>query len=198
MPHTPKLSVETSPDAYRSVFPDLAELCRMHDVSLDLIERCHDVDELLERVLEEYESRLRDLPTEALDPRHPTLSLPAAKKLRALVMFAAQAVALVERSREVEVRHRIDRLGEVLRTLSVLSHKINNPLTSLLGRAQLLQALGGADPKVVKAAAVILESAGRIADLVRELALVVREGKQEALEELLSMESETGATEPGS
>ena len=49
--------------------PDLAELCRIHEIGLDLIGRSHDIDELLDRVLEEYETRLSALPSDALDAR---------------------------------------------------------------------------------------------------------------------------------
>jgi signal transduction histidine kinase len=73
----------------------------------------------------------------------------------------------------------------VLRTLSVLSHKINNPLTALLGRAQLLASRAGADPHVTKSTSVIEESALRIAELIRELAIVVKEGRQEAVDKVL-------------
>lgn len=317
MPGTPKFRRDFL-ETYRDVLPDLTELCRLHEISLDLIERSHDLDELLERVLEEYERRLFELPNDALDPRRSgPVSVPAAKKLRALVMFASQAAALkvkasastrvrlrarsleganarleaalaeaeqararldgvlsavdgailildekarivtanpaaaclaglpprkllgqsaepylggvprggagevtlksepegdrvflvarshlgsdgdaevvllndiTERHREMERRHHLEKLGEVLRTLSILSHKINNPLTSLLGRAQLLRARDGGDPNLVKATTVIEESGLRIAELVRELAQVVKEGRQEAVEELLRME----------
>jgi signal transduction histidine kinase len=82
--------------------------------------------------------------------------------------------------RAEDERHRIDRLDEVLATLAVLSHKINNPLTALIGRAQILQARQGTDPHVVKAATVIEESAQHIAELVRELAKVVKSGRVDA------------------
>jgi PAS domain-containing protein len=285
----------------RELIPDLAELCRVHQVGLDLIERSHDVDELLTCVLEEYEKRLRELPGDALDGRAGKPSPESVRKLRALVMFATQAAALKEkavaaselkrraeeaeshrarldgvlgalgsgvmilgpggemlkanaaaraliggedeavlarliadgvppggeaeidlpcqdgskrtlvvsrrplspdqrgevalvtdvtqRARDLEERVRLEKLAEVLRTLSVLSHKINNPLTALLGRAQILQAHRGADPSVTKAAAVIEESSMRIAELIRELARVVKEGRHEALDDLLDMEA---------
>jgi signal transduction histidine kinase len=189
MPHTPKFLVDL-PEGFQSVLPDLTELCRIHDISLDLIERSHDLDELLERILEEYEARLADLPNDALDMRADSLSLTTAKKLRALTMFASQAVALKAKAEEVEKRHRIEKLNEVLKTLSVLAHKINNPLTALLGRAQLLRAYPDVDPKVQKTVSVIEESATRIAELVRELAGVVKEGKQETVSQLLAMEGE--------
>jgi nitrogen-specific signal transduction histidine kinase len=189
MPHTPKFQVD-SPEGLESVMPDLTELCRIHDISLDLIERSTDLDDLLERILEEYEARLSDLPNDALDMRADSLSLATAKKLRALTMFASQAVALKARAEEIEKRHRLEKLNEVLKTLSVLAHKINNPLTALLGRAQLLRAYPDADPKVKKTVSVIEESATRIADLIKELAGVVKEGKQEAVEQLLAMDGE--------
>jgi signal transduction histidine kinase len=279
--------------------PDLAELCRIHEIGLDLIERSDDVDGLLDRVIEEYEARLQELPSDALDLRSDGPRPESAKKLRALVMFATQASALKEkaiaaselrrraamleeanarldgvlaalssgvmllgadgaflaanaaaralvgqddlalrkliaagvpaggeaeidlpsgpagrrtllvvrrpmtgnagsevilvtdvtqRNHAVEERVRLEKLAEVLKTLSVLSHKINNPLTALLGRAQILQVQKGTDPKVAKAAAVIEESSLRIAELIRELAQVVKDGRQEALDELLDME----------
>jgi signal transduction histidine kinase len=287
--------------------PDLAELARLHDVGIDLIERSGDVDDLLDGVLEEYERRLAELPLDALDQRGGPMSDMGAKKLRALMMFATQAIALktravaaeelkqrareleealrdarlarerldgvlqsmdagvliaasdgrvvmtnraaatlvgdvaggpvpewltdvpkggngevalrqadprvltvsrrgvaggagdevillsdvTERDREKDERHRLEKLGEVLRTLGVLSHKINNPLTALLGRAQLLKSNRNADPSVIKAAAVIEESSQRIAELIRELARVVKEGRQEAVEKILDMSDPT-------
>ena len=294
--------------------PDLAELCRIHEIGLDLIGRSHDVDELLDRVLEEYEARLQELPSDALDARADAPHPESLRKLRALVMFATQASALrekavaateirrraimleeantrlvaalneaertrvrldgvlaalssgvvivgrdgaliganaaaravvgrddaaltkliaasvppggeaeielpstggnrrtllvarrplerdpgsevvlvtdvTERNLAVEERVRIEKLAEVLKTLSVLSHKINNPLTALLGRAQILQVQKGSDPGVAKAAAVIEEASLRIAELIRELAQVVKDGRQDALDELLDMDA---------
>jgi signal transduction histidine kinase len=292
-------------DTTGEILPDLAELCRIHEIGLDLIGRSHDVDELLDRVLDEYESRLKELPFDALDargaPRPDSLG-----KLRGLVMFATQAAALkekailagelkrraamleaantrldgvlaalssgvmifsadgafltanvaarelagaaddcalagliahgvprggeaeidvpvagdtrrtllvarrpmtgdpgsevvlvtdvTERNRAVEERVRLEKLAEVLKTLSVLSHKINNPLTALLGRAQILQAHKTSDPGVVKAAAVIEDASLRIAELIRELAQVVKDGRQGAVDALLDMSATTSPT----
>jgi signal transduction histidine kinase len=319
MSQTSRTSQE-APDTIRSLEMELRELGRVHDVSLDLIEHSHDFDRLLDRILDEYEVRLRELPSEALGQERASLSPQAAGKLRALLAFAAEAAALKEkaaaaaelrsraealadansklgqalgeaeaarrelegvlsaldagivilgsdgmvrhanpaglrlaaapeaegarpragllenvprgadaevevpghdgdarllmvarrdlndggggevvllsditrRSREIEERHRIEKLAEILRTLSVLSHKINNPLTSLLGRAQILKGIAGTDPKVVKAAAVIEESALRISELIKELARVVKEGRQEAVEKVLNLDGVIG------
>jgi PAS domain-containing protein len=302
--------------------PDLAELCRIHEIGLDLIERSHDLDELLDRVLEEYQARLASLPSDALDARSGAPQPESLRKLRGLVMFATQAAALKEkavaalelkrraamleesnarlvaaldetqrsharldgvlsalssgvmiidaggkclkandaarvltcadddaslarliesgvphdgeaeidlpdgaggrktllvarramtgdagsavvlvtdvtqRNRAVEERVRLEKLAGVLKTLSVLSHKINNPLTALLGRAQILQAQKSGDPGVAKAAAVIEDASMRIADLIRELAQVVKDGRQDAVDDLLDMS--TPAAAPGS
>jgi signal transduction histidine kinase len=288
------------------ILPDLAELCRIHEIGLDLIGRSHDVDELLDRVLDEYESRLKELPFDALDGRSATPRPDSLGKLRGLVMFATQAAALkeksilagelkrraemleaantrldgvlaalssgvmifnadgafltanvtarelagaaddsalarliahgvprggeaeidvpvaggarrtllvarrpmtgdpgsevvlvtdvTERNRAVEERVRLEKLSEVLKTLSVLSHKINNPLTALLGRAQILQAHKTSDPSVVKAAAVIEDASLRIAELIRELAQVVKDGRQGAVDALLDMSATTSPT----
>ncbi|MDX1388744.1 MAG: histidine kinase dimerization/phospho-acceptor domain-containing protein [Acidobacteriota bacterium] len=178
-------------EAYQAALPDLRELSRVHDVSLELIEKSHDLDELLGVVLTEYERRLRELPDDALDPGNSPPDSANAVKIRALVMFATQATALMAKTAETERRHRIEKLGEVMRTLGVLSHKINNPLTALMGRAQLLR-MAKSDPKVVKAAEVIEESAGRIAELIRELARVVKEGREEGVEKLLELDVRGG------
>src|SRR5262245_38823549 len=78
--------------------PDLAELCRIHEIGLDLIDRSHDLDELLDRVLEEYQARLAALPSDALDPRSGSPQPESLRKLRGLVMFATQAAALKEKA----------------------------------------------------------------------------------------------------
>ena len=166
------------------MLPDLAELCRIHNIGLDLIERSDDLDDLLDRVLSEYETRLADMHNDTLDGDPQDEG--EAQKLRALVMFATQAAALKQRAvaadelrrraeqlerlneqlnqaldrerhtreERLEERHRVERLALVMKTLSVLSHKINNPLTALLGRAQMLK-LRGNDLDVEKAADVI-------------------------------------------
>ena len=71
------------------------------------------------------------------------------------------------------------RVSSALVTLADLAHKINNPLTSLLGRAQILKLKLDTDPALRKAADVVEESARRIADHVRELAGVVRDTRKD-------------------
>ena len=62
-----------------------------------------------------------------------------------------------------------EEVHDLLERLAELTHKINNPLTSLLGRAQLLRQRGNSDPYVVRAAEVIEDCSRRIADHLREL-----------------------------
>ena len=73
---------------------------------------------------------------------------------------------------------RLARMSSALVALADLAHKINNPLTSLLGRAQILKLKLDTDPALRKAADVVEESARRIADHVRELAGVVRDARR--------------------
>jgi signal transduction histidine kinase len=56
-----------------------------------------------------------------------------------------------------------------------------------LGRAQILQTLSAGDPNVAKAAAVIEDASQRIANLIRQLAQIVKEGRQGAIDDLLDM-----------
>lgn len=152
------MSQRSSDNANDSVMPDLAELCRNHDVSLELIRGSHDMDELLDRVLAEFEARLQ----EALESEERT------------------------RARAIRQRQQMEKLADIMKTLSVLTHKINNPLTSLMGRAQMLRLTpGSTEPRVLKAAAVIEESSRRVAEYIRELALLVKDGRAEALRQVL-------------
>jgi signal transduction histidine kinase len=101
-------------------------------------------------------------------------------------------LAKLEAAIETRERHQIEIMQDMMQKLGMLSHKINNPLTSLLGRVQLLRASREADPKTRKAAEVIEESARRIADYIRELANVVSEGREQVTRRLRAMESDSG------
>jgi len=81
-------------------------------------------------------------------------------------------------------RRELEELGEFMNEISQIAHAINNPLTSLMGRAQLLTIRKDLDPKVTKAAQVIEASAQRIAAHVRELAHAVRTRREEILGKL--------------
>lgn len=88
--------------------------------------------------------------------------------------------AIARMEREIE---------ETMETVARLSHKINNPLTSLMGRTQLMRRAGGQDPGVQRAADTIEEAGRRIADYIRELSILTREHHAE-LRELIRDERE--------
>ena len=91
-----------------------------------------------------------------------------------------------ETSREAqleELERSIERvLGEHERSweaLAALSHKINNPMTSLIGRVQLLRQKSHGDPYVDRAVEVIEESSMRVVEYLREMAALVKQRRAE-------------------
>jgi len=72
---------------------------------------------------------------------------------------------------------RIQELEETIRLLSVISHEINNPLTALLGRAQILRSKVHGDPRAEKAAQVVEESASRLVDLAKEMSRILKDAR---------------------
>lgn len=80
----------------------------------------------------------------------------------------------------------VEVLGELLSNLARLCHKINNPLTSVMGRAQMMQMKmqkqGDEKDPARKSVAVIEESAKRVAGLVQEMANLVCQGRKEFVE----------------
>jgi signal transduction histidine kinase len=69
-------------------------------------------------------------------------------------------------------------MREILDVQRKLCHSINNPLTAILGRAQMLQIRGQADPQLAKAIEVIEESAKRVASDVRQLSELIQRGRE--------------------
>ena len=110
------------------------------------------------------------------DPSAPQVLHVARRALRSEP--AAEVVLLREGTAGADAEC-IARVSAALVALADLAHKINNPLTSLLGRAQILKLKLDTDPSLRKAADVVEESARRIADHVRELAGVVRDTRRD-------------------
>ncbi len=73
-----------------------------------------------------------------------------------------------------------EKLGGLFDELLVLCHKINNPLTSVLGRAQIMQLklAGDTESPWTKPIRVVEESAKRVAALVQELANLLCVGRK--------------------
>jgi len=75
-------------------------------------------------------------------------------------------------------------LATLFGELSRQCHKINNPLTSIMGRAQMMEMKlkRGSDEQLVKSVTVIQESAKRVAGLIQELANLVCQARKEYVE----------------
>jgi signal transduction histidine kinase len=136
----------------------LLSLCRQHDAGIDAVAPEEDAQAVLERVFEQW-ARQHD-----------------AERLPRLVRLAREVGAL-ERgdSRLVRLEALFDEIGR-------LGHTINNPLTSLMGRAQMVRLKASHEPQTVKAMEVVEESAKRIAGHVRELAEIVARARAIAAE----------------
>ena len=91
---------------------------------------------------------------------------------------------LLERSLHESEREQLKQLFD---EMLVLCHKINNPLTSVLGRAQIMQLKlhGDAASPLAKPVQVVEESAKRVAGLVQELANALCVGRKVFVERTL-------------
>ena len=190
---------------------DLADLCRQHGVALDLLQESRDIDDLIERVIGDFEAHGGSHSSDIATPGDGDEQ--ARHDLRGLVAFACRASVLRDRAATSAAAARfeliggvsappdsdaarIEKLGDLLATVGVLIHKINNPLTALVGRAQLLRMQGELPPRVVRGAEVIEESSRRIAELTRELASRVKEGRRLAGRDGDGQEIPTPSSEP--
>ncbi|MDH3626529.1 MAG: hypothetical protein OES25_02580 [Acidobacteriota bacterium] len=82
-------------------------------------------------------------------------------------------------------------VGSELDELGMICHRINNPLTPLLGRAQILAVRKDLPEPAVKGVRIVEESARRIADDIRELAFRVRVLREQTRQRT----ADTGATD---
>ena len=280
---------------------DLEELCKVHSISLELIRRSHNLDDLLDVVLDELERRLAEIPGKSFGSGgEPSGSVRDNARVKALMTFASQAAELkvkaefnhelqqalsdaeagsdrlrgvidsiaagivvldregkvlganravgeligkdpdrllgepfeswiekveansdgeihvrmpevglrvrlisrrdlagaaggevvlindiTERDRIVKERHYKEKMHGLMQTIGMLTHQINNPLTSLLGRAQILRMKADGNEDVLKAASVIEESARRISGLIQDLSELACTGDREELEDMI-------------
>lgn len=83
---------------------------------------------------------------------------------------------------QVPEREALDRkraeLREIFEEQRKLCHNINNPLTAIMGRAQILQLKQGTDPQLIRVVQVIEDSAKRVAGLVRDLSALIHRGQE--------------------
>ena len=171
--------------------PGLDSLCRLHEQAVEMIGENAAPEELLERALDEYERQIRELPDAALRPGSEGEQVEALRLLE-LMLLARQAAALRERveseaqkEREQRERARAERLERALQAVRVMTHRINNPLTTILGRAQMLGVKLERGNEAARAVTAIEESARRIAVLVRGLAEAARSGEEQSILDFL-------------
>jgi len=187
-----------------AVGTELADLCRTHQIGPEWIAGSEGLDDLLSRVLVDCDRRLGNLPERVFESAFESDG-GELRRLRSLIAFARRAAELRERSdaaptlvsgvadlerlkqREqpasgADFEPRLGRAVELMGEVAGMCHRINNPLTSLLGRAQMLQLKPDPQPEdLAKAVVVIEDSARRIAGLVQELGHLVCHGKEELL-----------------
>ena len=93
------------------------------------------------------------------------------ENLRARLEIAERRIALDVQRRAAEAESARSRwLAGIGETTIALEHEINNPLSALLGHAELLVMEGGLSAEQLEQVGIIQEQAARIAEVVRRLA----------------------------
>ena len=93
------------------------------------------------------------------------------ENLRARLEIAERRIALDVQHRAAEAESARSRwLAGIGETTIALEHEINNPLSALLGHAELLVMEGGLSAEQLEQVGIIQEQAARIAQVVRRLA----------------------------
>ena len=214
----PKEDVRRWEEFYRRTAPGERELERVYRVSLELIQRFGNPEELLRSILEEYERRLEKLGDTPLIPREgsPEPDPERRRQIHGLLLFAALAVALREKEELLEeVRRKTEELrkaqealvsAERMRTalemVRMVNHEINNPLMIITGRAQMLLGRvrrGELPEDMERSLEAIVQGARRIAELAWRLSRTVELGSREVVEGVSMAEvmSDEGGGGPG-
>ena len=184
---------------------DIAELCREHEIAVELVESGESLEQVLDHALQECEQQLakKGAPTRGgLRQLHGLIRLAHRARQNGDVSGDADPGRVDQHLRQAEAQTRglqqqldgaladldvasvtdevSEKLGGLFDELLVLCHKINNPLTSVLGRAQIMQLklAGDSESPFVKPIRVVEESAKRVAALVRELANLLCVGRK--------------------
>ena len=147
---------------------ELADLRREHEIDVESIESSESLAQILDCALQECKRQMAK--------KTPTRS--GLKQLHGLIRLAHQArhhadsAGVAERDAACAGDDASVKLGALFDELLGLCHKINNPLTALLGRAQIMQLKLGAETEspFAKPIRVVEESGQRIAALVQQLA----------------------------
>jgi len=139
-------------------FEKFEDLCRIYEVGCNLIDKVNDQQGLMDAILDEYIHRLNEIPGQDINQiSKENGDSEMRNKLKSLVMFATQAVALREKAilyKELELKNdqlirtnqqllekneQLILLNEhYLNMLSFVSHELRSPLISVLGYTELL------------------------------------------------------------
>ncbi|MBC7674412.1 MAG: response regulator [Polaromonas sp.] len=120
------------------------------------------------------------------------------ENLRARLEIAERRIALDVQRRAAEAESARSRwLAGIGETTIALEHEINNPLSALLGHAELLVMEGGLSAEQLEQVGIIQEQAARIARVVRRLARLKNPQSVEYLAGslMLDLSSRTGRPE---
>ena len=167
----------------------LEELCRIYHVSLDLIRKSTSPRDLLESILDEYIHRLDEIPgVDMISAQKNGSCYFEKEKIRSLVMFASQAVLLMESSEVYEeLREKNEKLevlsrdlsqsnqklrdlnAHYLNMLSFVSHELRSPLISVLGFAEILEdgLQGDLNPEQLNSVQIIIRVSRTLIDMIR-------------------------------
>ncbi len=199
---------------YKGISPSMDDMGSIYDFGLTMIDKCVDSNELITLILDEYERRFNEMPTTAIVPKGDSTQEKWEKeKVKSLMMFATQAVSLKEKSlfirqlkeknhalkRAMEEQKRLEaelveaeRLKAILQVVGTLNHEINNPLTVILGRSQLLsRKFDPSDKKILRSLRDIKEEAERIRDVVFKLSKVIKPSTKEYVSGITIIDTET-------
>lgn len=166
----------------KKIETQIRELSRNYNVSLELINSANDEQELTNKILTEYETRLEEIPAEDIETLlRETDVHPQKQKLKSLLLFAQQAMMLKEKaklySRLEESYNSLQQTNSQLKLknehylnmLSFVSHELRTPLISILGYAELLddRILGDLNEDQRAAIDTIVRSSTQLIDMIR-------------------------------
>ncbi len=167
----------------------LAELDQIYELTLELLKKTQDPEELFDAVMDEYARRFAELPGVNLNTDLEDCEDEVTReKARALILFARLAslvkenadyqAQLKKRNRELaelttrlqQANSRLQRLNShYLNMLSFVSHELRSPLISILGFAELLDEglLGDLNDEQANSVQIIIRVTRNLIEMIR-------------------------------